>query len=387
MKRFPACILALGTVALLACEDESASTCCGTPDGGVFVPEPTAPPPPGAGPTEDGGADGSAPTPTADVVDPSLDHAELPADLASAAALPVGEGDGALPGARTYEDVTANVSSATIARTVESRPAREVTVLIRWGTIPPAPTPSVGAWADFSGFVAVADGELELVRPLRWASASDPAAARPNEFVAPQSDARLIRFRSFIGAGSTGLALRIRRSTIRPVVLTLSVNGITRSIPLEMFLGQSIVAGGWNVAVGNVQFDSSVPNETEACYVQTGTMQGAWSFVDGTTLQALTGSVARTGAPSEELRFTAGETRGPYGNYTGTLGGAPLVGFYGKASVFGTFAKEGRFIGRIDGANQELFLGAYEGVAVNGRVFRRSSCDEPGAAQKNLFRF
>src|SRR5690606_31329603 len=111
--------------------------------------------------------------------------------------------------------------------------------VIRWGTIPPASPPTVDAWADFGGFLAVSKGSIELVRPLRWASPQDPAVARPaSEFVAPQTDPRLVRFRSFIGAGSAGFAVRVHRTTIRPVVLTLRVNGVTRSIPLEAFMSQ-----------------------------------------------------------------------------------------------------------------------------------------------------
>lgn len=389
MKRQLIIVIAAG---LLGCEESSSSACgdaCVGPNADLGKGgSPTAP----AGPERDAGVpDGGGGADDGEIVDPSLDDAQLPADLVAAAAAPLVDADATAVGAKSFEAESDNVSSATVAPLVEPTPARAMSLVIRWGTIPPALPPAVASWADFSGSLAVSRGSLEIVRPIRWPSAADPAVPLPaSEFVAPQTDPRLVRFRSFIGAGSAGLALRVHRPTIRPTVLMLSVNGVTRQIPLEEFMSQSIVAGGWQVEIGNVQFDSSVTDEAAGCYLETGTLAGTWSYASGTTFASLGGSVARPDGGSEALSLSFGEGRGPYGNYTGTLGasGATVAGFYAIHSVFGTYAKEGRFIARVDagGTVQEYVTGAYDGAAASGRLFRRVPCDTPGASHRNLWR-
>ena len=201
------------------------------------------PPPIGDPEPADAGPRTDAAPGSQDPVDNTLDYAQLPADVIADTQLPV-VGPGAVPFSTTTDDLGTLMQAE--ARTATDLTGREVVVNIRWGHL--FTTPAMWMWSDMSGFVAVSDGSIELVRPLRF---EDPVAgaSRPrDDVVATQSDPRVLRFSSYVGPGNDGLLVRLRRPVVRPVILPMS-NPTSKSeaVPLDLLAwteGRALVATG-----------------------------------------------------------------------------------------------------------------------------------------------
>jgi hypothetical protein len=333
-----------------------------------------------------------------DIVDSSLTYAVLPADVAAAAAVPVAEGETVGAGATPYEVVMADVTAASATPDSELRPARALTLRIRWGYIPPATTPAtLTTWHDLGGYLAVAEGSIELERALRWEGPIDgdlPRPSLPRDVVAPPADPRVLRFTSHVGSGAAGILVRVVRPVIQPVVLVLKVGPEVHTYPFEEFLATRTVAGGWNLPAGQVEIDSAVPAETAGCYAQTGAHQGTWSYAAApmTALESFTGTVTRADGTAAPVTFQAVALRGPYGSFTGTqdAAGAVVRGYYGRRFSLGDYAREGLLVGRVDSAAgmvEELFVSGYRGSGLVGSLaFRPLACDQLGASRRNPFR-
>jgi hypothetical protein len=345
-----------------------------------------------------GGADGQAP-PEETVFDPSIVNGDLPADVAGNATTPVMDGEAAVSGAATYEVVTGMVSADDEIPAIEQRPGREATLMLRWGYLPGMSVPTTtSTWHDFSGYIAVGDGTVELLRALRWQGPSDPSAPRPTDFVAPQTDPRVLRFRSSIGSGSDALLVRLRRPAVRPTVVAIAVAGDQRLYPLEIFLATRISSGGWQVPAGNVLLDSALPELTASCYKQLGTLAGTFAYSPTeprTALTSLAGTLTDEAGASLALVFQAiPELRGPYGAFTGSLGtdGTVVRGYYGRNWQFAAYDNAGIISARLEdssGAVVGFITGGYGAGRFMGNrnAFRPADCDEPSATSQNLFRY
>ena len=347
----------------------------------------------GAGTVIDAGAAPECPPPNEDVISVSLANAELPDDLAEAAELPPTEEEGAADGAVPYEVVVEQVSASSAIPPMVCLPGLETEIVLRWGHLPPIVPPPASEWLDFSGHIAISKGTIELVRALRWEGADDPSDPRPREdFVAPQTDPRLLRFTSLIGSGSDGLLLRIRRPVVEPVALQIRVGQALQTMPLDQHHSLHIESGGWDLPVGQVEIDAYVQRETAGCYAVTGRIEGVWTY-SGTALGSFSGEIVREGAAPQPIAFDGVDARGKYGNFAGTSGsaGATVEGYYGLREIFGEFAEEGPVVGRIvssAGELEELFVAYYEDNGILGSVvYRRVPCDAPGAMHKSWFLF
>jgi hypothetical protein len=241
----------------------------------------------------------------------------------------------------------------------------------------------------------VSKGSIELVRALRWEGPTDPSVPRPaTGFVAPQSDPRVVRFTSWIGSGTDGLLLRIRRPVIEPVVLQIKLGPAVRVYPFEEHMSRHIVAGGWDVPVGQVEFNAAQQPETAGCYARDGVLSGTWNYAGASTvLESFAGELERDDGTSEAVSFTASDLVGPYGRFTGTIGssGDRIEGYYGRMWLFGDYDDRGNVLARVVDASGEtrgFFIALYEGSGLVGAVaFRQVACDEPGAMHRSWFQF
>lgn len=368
-----------------------------SPDAGCGLDCPGDLPDAGTEVTPDAAPGAACDPPGEDVMSVSLQYAELPEEVADAAGAPVTEAEASAAGAVSYEVITEDVGAFTAIPDVVCLPGLETEIVVRWGNLPPLEPPVVTEWADLGGYVAVSEGEIELVRALRWEGPSDPSDPRPRaDVVAPQTDPRVLRFTSSIGSGSDGLLLRIRRPIIEPVILVVKVGTAVQTFPLEEHIATHIVSGGWDLPFGQVMIDAYIQRETVGCYAETGRLEGTWTYEGGndqTAFDGFSGVMARPGGATEPLAFNATDLRDRYGTFTGTLGsaGATVDGYYGRISIFGEFDRRGVVVGRITAASgevQELFAAYYEdGEVIGSNAFRRVSCDEPGAMHKSWFLF
>ncbi len=335
--------------------------------------------------------------PGEDVVNADLAAAELPAEIVEAAEVAVVDAEMGEEGAVAYEVVVDPVSPSTLVPAITCQPGLEVDILLRWGHLPPIEPPVATEWADFAGYIAVSKGSIELVRALRWEGPTDPAAPRPRtDFVAAQTDPRFLRFTSSIGSGTDGLLLRIRRPLIEPVVLQIKLGPAVRVYPFEEHMSRHIASGGWDLPVGQVQFDAALQGQTAACYARVGMLEGTWTYASpgGTALERFVGSVVRDDGAREPLRFAATGLVGPYGTFAGTAGSggvATVEGYYGRMWLFDDYDVRGNAVGKVMDARGEtrlFFTAIYEGDGLSGSVaFRRVPCDAPLAEHRNWFEF
>jgi hypothetical protein len=351
----------------------------------------------GDAPPDAGGGDSTSQPPEEIVFDPGLVSGDLGAAAAGNAATPVTDAEAAMPGATSYDVVAGTVSPQ--VQSVDQHPGREATLILRWGYLPGMAVPATtSAWLDFSGSIAVSgDATIELVRALRWQGPSDPQTPRPMDFVAPQTDVHVLRFRSSIGSGSDALMVRIRRPALQPTVVAFKVAQDMRLYPLERFLSTMIQSGGWTVPAGNVMIDSALPDLSAACYEPIGTIGGTFSYATTAPRTALTGfsgtvTDEATGVPM--LFEMLPDLHGPYGAFTGTLGteGAVVSGYYGRHWQFSDYDNSGIITARISSATGAVLgyvAGHYDGARFSGNyaAFRPISCDAPGASNRNLFRY
>ncbi len=344
-------------------------------------------------PGPDAGADCS---PAEDILNADLAAAEVPANVVEAAEVPVVDAELGEDGATAYEVVIEPVSPLTLVPAITCAPGLEVDILLRWGHLPPIEPPVATEWTDFAGYIAVSKGSIELVRALRWEGPTNPPSPRPRtDFVAPQTDPRVIRFTSSIGSGTDGLLLRIRRPVIEPVVLQIKLGPAVRVFPFEEHMSMHTVAGGWDLPLGQVEIDAALQSETAGCYARVGMLEGTWSYSSpgGTVLDRFNGSIVRDDGARQPLRFAATGLAGPYGTFAGTAGsaGATVEGYYGRMWLFDDHDDRGNALGVVVDANGEtrlFFTALYEESGLFGSVaFRRVACGSPSAEHRNWFEF
>jgi hypothetical protein len=294
--------------------------------------------------------------------------------------------------------VTGFVTPAAAPPLVESSPGLTATLVVRWGYLPGVTPPANATeWRDLSGYLALGDGSIELVRALRWNGAVEPSTPRPGQdAVVVSSDARVLRFSSHIGTGSDGILVRLRRPSIKPVVVAISVANTVRYHAFEHFLSMRIESGGWSIPYGQVQTDCSML-PTSACYLPTGTLEGSWTYATSpnTLVQSFTGNVVRGDGSTQPLSLQAGgDIHGPYAGLTGTWGtnAAPTRGYFGRDWQFANYRRAGIVVGQLGEATapseQELFIATYQGTATTGsEVFKPVACDVTGAVQRSPFHF
>jgi hypothetical protein len=305
------------------------------------------PPPIGDPEPVDAGPRPDAESGSQDPIENTLDYAELPAEVIADTQLPV-VGPGAVPFSTTTDDLGTLMQAE--ARTATDLTGREVVVNIRWGHL--FTTPAMWMWSDMSGFVAVSDGSIELVRPLRF---EDPAAgaSRPREdVVAPQTDPRVLRFSSYVGPGNDGLLVRLRRPVVRPVILVVKTAAFERTYLFDRLFDSSelrtmidaedhaLVVQGQHVAHGNL------------CYSVAGSLTG--SFAIGSASDPVPGSLLGTFTPTagSALQIVAdtAQARLPYGAFTGSIGTTPFAGYWGREDV----ARGGPVLAAVGGDGDAL---------------------------------
>jgi hypothetical protein len=288
-------------------------------DGGPIDPDPIdAGPRPDAGPVAQ------------DPIDNTLDFAELPADVIADTQLPVG-GPGAVPFSPTTEDPSQLMQAeASIAKDLTGR---EVVVRVGWG-YPFAP-PATWMWTDMSGFVAVSDGSIELVRPLRF---EDPAAgaSRPREdFVAPQTDPRVVRFSSYIGSGSDGLLVRLRRPVVRPVILVVKVGAVEHVFLFDRLFDSSHLLTNIDAESHALSVQGRHAPHGDLCYSVAGSLTG--NFTGDTASNPLPGPLVGTFTPTvgSALQIVGNTTqaRSVYGAFGGSIGTTSIAGYWGHEAL------------------------------------------------------
>ncbi|HEX6245691.1 MAG TPA: hypothetical protein VFZ61_32425 [Polyangiales bacterium] len=343
----------------------------------------------------DTGADAAvAPAETYSVdTDPSA--GELPEGVASAAAAAVSTEELGLAGARAFEVAASGAVRPEDALLADQSGAGlTATLLIEWGYLPGMTPPAAPEWRDLSGYVAVGDGSIELVRPVRFHGPAEPGGPRPAvDGVAPQTDPRLVRFRSFIGTGHDGLLVRLKRTAIKPAVVALSVAGVVHYHTFEHFLAMRGESGGWAIPYGQVGTLCTISPST-GCFVRTGTLSGSFTLRSSpnTALAGFSGEIARDDGARTPLTLQGGTAlSGPYGALTGMLGSAPASGYFGRDWLFSNYTDDGIVVGMLGaagGSAQELFTGVYDRTQLRGAtVFRSAACDEAGATRASPFRF
>ena len=332
------------------------------------------------------------------VFDPATTSGELPEAVASAASLPVGAAELTQSGARQYEPVTGFLPLGSALPASDEPPGLTAVMLVQWGWLPGATPPmNPSEWRDLSGYLAVGEGSIDVVRAVRWNGPTEPSAARPASGVAPQTDPRFVRFASFIGAGSEGIVVRLHRPSIKPVVVTLSLAGAVRHYTFEFFLATRSNSGGWPIPYGQGMTETvAVP--TTRCYARTGEVTGTLTFraaPNNTAIQSFTGSVMRLDGSLEPLVWSASDVlSGPYGGWSGSVGASakPARGYFGRYWLFSAYAREGMFMGQLgedtSADGQELFTAYYDRTTVLGSsVFKPVACDTPGAIKGTPFLF
>jgi hypothetical protein len=187
------------------------------------------------------------------------------------------------------------------------RSARDVVVAVRWGAFPPAPAET---WTDWSGFVGVSRGRVEVIRPLRFEHLADGALRPHEDAVRPDADPRLVRFRSHTRGAWDGLLLRVTRPDLRPSVLVIRVGDTTRVLPFEELLEldarEAVDAAGHELRVAARALPRRHP-----CVEVAGQAAGQWMAEPGDT-GLLAGTLTGLGDPLAVVGGTL-DVRGPYG--------------------------------------------------------------------------
>ncbi len=307
----------------------------------------------------------TAPAGFAGVDQSSLDGAELPAELATLAARPLAEGE---TGTAFVADPTlaadGTIDLAAPATTDEDH-GQTAIVAIRWGWFPPRP--GEGEWTDFSGFVAVSRGSVEVIKTLRF----EDTGAPNGDFVKPDADPRIVRFRSHTRPAWDGLLLRVHRPRVAPTVLVLHVGDTTRVLPFEelrhLDAAETVDAAGHEL---RIRAEARAPEAAE-CAVQVGTVSG--TLASGTL----------AGALDSGPTFTADtlDVRGPYALFRGveSEGGSAIGKLHGFAAKF-HYSPGGALVGRLrshDESARGVIVARFEAGAFDGRQLQRDpACAE-----------
>lgn len=313
-----------------------------------------------------------------------LAAAALPADLAAAAAVPLTDDDLAAPGAVRFAADPATdpglradgVVDGELALHPVDHPGQEAIVAVRWGYFPPQVD---GEVVDWSGFVAVSRGQIEVLRTLRFEH-DGMAPRRPGEdFVRPDADPRLVRFRSHTRPAWDGLLLRVRRPTAHtPTVLVVHVGAETRVLPFEELRALDAAE-----AVDDAGHELRIRARAEreggrACAVEVAEAGGEWQAT--ATGGEFRGLIDPEG---ERLRF-GGRTmdvRGPYGLFRGRVKNddgeiiGRLRGYYAQFH----YSPGGALVGRLrshDGGVRGALVGRYQDGRFGARLLQRDpSCE------------
>jgi hypothetical protein len=328
---------------------------------------------------------------TADSDDPTpdeylgVDEADLasaepaPADLA-AWQVPLGDGDLSLPDAVRFQaDPTlaadgeveallareAPPSPAGAARGPEDRSMRKVVVAVRWGFFPPQ---AAETWFDGSGFVAIAGGgRVELLRPLRFDGDLTPPLREHEDFVRPDRDPRIVRFRSHTRPAWDGLLLKVSRPHRTPAALVIRVGATTRVLPFEELFelnaSEVVDDAGHELKIAA----RALPREHE-CVMAVARAEGTWQ--PGGPEDGLFAGTMTAAERTLSITGLTIDTRGPYGRFRGLIKNEAGELVAGARGVYAQFHYQdgGLFVGRIADGDRSV-RGALVGRAA-GNVWQ-----------------
>jgi hypothetical protein len=285
-----------------------------------------------------------------------LSTADLPAALTVQGQVPLTDAELATPEATRFAadatlaadgDVASFMPADDPSLVTTHRSLREVVVAVRWGYFPPR---TADTWIDWSGFVAISRGQVELIRPLRFENDHD-GDTRPNEdFIRRDADPRLVRFRSHTRPAWDGVLLRIRRPTLAPAVVVLHLGGVTRVLPFEELLdlnaSETVDAAGHELKIRARAVPALHP-----CIDELASATGSFDTAAGD----VTGSIDAAAGPLTIAGHTL-DVRGPYGLVGLELkdaGGATVGTARGLYATF-HYAPGGLFATRVRDADDDL---------------------------------
>jgi hypothetical protein len=208
---------------------------------------------------------------------------------------------------------------------------RSAVVAVRWGYFPPEPAET---WTDWSGFIAISSGTVELIRPLRFEDGAVDDVARPG------LDPRVVRFRSHTRPAWDGVLVRVTRPSLAPAVVVIHAGGVTRVLPFEelrdLNAAETVDDAGHELRIAARALPAEHP-----CVVQVGEAHGTW--------------------PPQIL-----DVRGPYGLWRTDAGRGVFAQF--------RYSPGGVFLGRLDeggGILGRFAAGTFDAVIVH----RDPACD------------
>jgi hypothetical protein len=284
----------------------------------------------------------------ADSEQADLSAARASDELMAAAAVPVADtelGEGIRFAADPALDESGDVDSIVIESIPPTpdpaRVGREAIVAIRWGYFPGQP--GADTWMDWSGFVAVSRGTVELIRPLRFENDLTPPARPAEDFVREGVDPRVVRFRSHTLPHWDGVLLRVTRPSHTPAVLVIHAGGTTRVLPFEELFdldASEIVDDDGHEL--KIRARIATP---DACVVATGEAAGRWGAIDAD--RGLFRGMLDMGGEQANLYGRTHDALGPYGLFRGVAGadGEPIGNFRGFYAAFHYSPGEGALVG------------------------------------------
>jgi hypothetical protein len=252
------------------------------------------------------------------------------------------------------------------------RSLREVVVAVRWGYFPAR---AADTWIDWSGFVAISRGQVEVIRPLRFENDHD-GDTRPNEdFLRRDADPRLVRFRSHTRPAWDGVLLRIRRPSLAPSVVVLQLGSVTRVLPFEELLdldaSETVDAAGHELRIRSRAVAALHP-----CVDELASASGRFDVAAGSvtgTIDAAAGTI--------DLAGHMLDVRGPYGLVSAQLTDASGANVGTARGLYASFhyAPGGLFATRVRDAGDDLrgaLAGRFDAEGhFDARVIAR--CDAP----------
>ncbi len=268
-----------------------------------------------------GGGD-PTPDPFAGVDQATLEAAEPSNELIAAAEAPMIDDGLAIrftadPSLSSDGDVEALMREPRTDR-LPPRFGRDALVAIRWGYFPPH---AGGEITDWSGFIAVSRGAIELIRPLRFENDGSRPLGPAEDAARHGADPRVVRFTSHTLPAWDGLLLRIHRDEVRPAVLVIKVGATMRVLPFEE-LFELDAAEIVDDAGHELRIRAHTP--PPACAVEVGRAGGAWGAIDED--HGLLRGRLETAGDLYGVRARTLDVRGPYGLFRGGLAEPPAPG-------------------------------------------------------------
>lgn len=209
-----------------------------------------------------------------------LSGARLPADVAAFAETPLADAD-AIDGL-AFEPAESSDLGVMLDVAEDAAPdarfGRDALVAIRWGYFPARPDAT--EIVDWSGFVAVPRGSVQVVRPLRFENDGSAPLGPTEDFVLPDADPRVVRFRSHTRPAADGLLLRVHRPSMAPSVVVIRVGGVTRVLAFEELFdldASEVVTGGGHEL--HIRARTPAPSD---CLSIVGEGTGTWTALDAT---------------------------------------------------------------------------------------------------------